>query len=134
MNNDKERAEFEAWFMAVHLLPESDFFTRGDDGRYQYVEVQRSWEALQSINASSAARIAELEAEVVRFRAVADKVDEAACRYLAYKEVFTDLSFIAAVNPSMLPNLDMAETRYANSAEILQQALCDYEAMKGGAQ
>ena len=64
MTTDKERAEFEAWFMAVHLLPESDWFKRGDDGRYQYVEIQQLWEALQSIHASSANRIAELEAEV----------------------------------------------------------------------
>lgn len=76
-------------------------------------------------------RVVALEAEVARLKDAANKIDDAACMYLAHKEAFTDLAIVLMGDPSGRRTLDEAEQNYSKAADYLQEVLSEYENSKG---
>ena len=79
-NQDKERAEFEAWYTNKHSLA---ITIRLASDRYYSPLVESAWQVWQTSAERSAKRIAELEAEVARLKADSERLDAIASEYFS---------------------------------------------------
>jgi len=75
-----EREQFEAWAKARYAKNPHFWLRQIDDGGYSCGMADSAWDAWQAATQRSAARIAELEAEVQALRRDAERLDYLQCR------------------------------------------------------